>query len=234
MKSISFAKLITLGCFALMLPVACGDDDDDTPGPSKGGSSGSAGKGSAGEETGGVGGEGGASTGTQIPGTSKTSQTIECSTSCSSTKTTIALYIDPCCTPEAAGNECGVSSGFLSILGTDLKGACLPKDQPGELDASCATSPSKSVTVGTTTVPVNGFPGCCLPNGTCGFQVNEIVAQGFGQITKPNLGCVPSAAFGAPAVPCGAGGAGGGGAGGASGGEGGAPVVGGGGAGGAP
>lgn len=234
MKSISFAKLITLGCFALMLPVACGDDDDDTPGPSKGGSSGSAGAG--GESTGG--GEGGMATGTQIPGTSPMSETIECSTSCTSTKTGIGLYIDPCCTPEAAGNECGVASGFLTLLGTDLKGACLPKNQPGELDTACPSSPSKSVTVNTTTVPVDGFPGCCLPSGQCGFAVNEIIAEGFGSITKPNLGCVSAAAFGVTKVtPCGGGEGGTGGAGGAGGspaGDAGAPVVGGAGAGGAP
>ena len=51
MKSFSLAKLVTLGCFALLLPVACGDDDDDNGGPS-GGSAGTAGQ--AGEAAGGT------------------------------------------------------------------------------------------------------------------------------------------------------------------------------------
>lgn len=234
MKSISFAKLVTLGCFALMLPVACGDDDDDSPGPSKGGSSGSGGE--AGQPT--AGGEGGAPTGTVIPGTSKTKETIECSTSCTSTNTAIGLYLKPCCTPEAQGNLCGVDSGFLTLLGTDLKGACLPKVGPAEVDPACPTSPKTPVTVNGTTVEVDGFAGCCLPTGQCGFAVDAIKAAALGVVTQPNLGCVSGAAFGVTDLPSCGGGEGGtggvGGAGGSPSGDAGAPIVGGGGAGGAP
>jgi hypothetical protein len=225
MKSISFAKLLTLGCFALLLPVACGDDDDDTPTPPDGAS--------------GAGGEAPAT----IPGTGTSSETVECGAdACSSTKTLLpSLFIDPCCT--AGANTCGVDSGFLTLLGVDLKGACLPKDQPGELDSGCPSSSRASVPFNEQMVGVEGFKGCCRPNNTCGFLVDAVTTD-LGVFTSPGLGCVDPSAFGAPSdIPCGggeggSGGGGGGGTGGADGlggmsSEGGAPVVGGGGAGGA-
>jgi hypothetical protein len=236
MNSISFAKLLTLGCFALMLPVACGDDDGDDPGP-----------GAAGQAS--VGGEGGASA--EIPGTGDSSESIECGgDACVSTPTLLpSLFIDPCCT--AGTNSCGVSSGFLTLLGTDLGGACLPKDQPGELDSACPDSPANSVPFGGQPIGVEAFKGCCrAATNTCGFLVDDIITD-LGKFTSPKLGCVDSAAFTRePGVACGQGGGGGGGAGGGAGegagggaggeslgggaGEGGAPVVGGaGGAGGA-
>lgn len=235
MKSISFAKILTLGCFALLLPVACGDDDDDgNPGPS-GGSAGTAGQGVGGGEAGGdAGGAPGAPT---IPGTSDESETIECGgDDCASTGTLLpTLYINPCCT--AGANTCGVDSGFLTLLGTNLNGACLPKDQPGELDSACPDSEETSVPFNGQMVGVEGFKGCCRPNNTCGFLVDAI-ATDLGVFTSPELGCVDSAALGGPNVKCGEGAGGAGGAGGAAAGagpaEGGAPAAGAGGAGGAP
>jgi hypothetical protein len=234
MKSFSLAKLVTLGCFALLLPVACGDDDDDNGGPS-GGSAGTAGQ--AGEAAGGTTGEGGVPA-VMVPGTGTESETIECGgDDCSSTPTILkTLFIDPCCT--AAGDMCGVDSGFLTLLGVDLKGACLPKDQPGELDSACPDSPAQSVPFNGAMVGVKPFKGCCrAATNTCGFVANAIETDLLGKFTEPHLGCVDSAAFtGKPGGACGAGvgGAGGTGAGGMST-DGGAPVAGGaGGAGGAP
>lgn len=243
MKSFSFAKLLTLGCFALLLPVACGDDDEDgSPGPS-GGSAGSGGEapGVGGEAGGGAGGAGGAPAPASIPGTSTKSETIECGADdCSSTSTLLpTLFIKPCCTVGSAA--CGVDSGFLTLLGTDLDGACLPKDQPGELDSGCPDSPETAVPFNGQMIGVEGFKGCCRPNNTCGFLVNDISTD-LGDFTSPGLGCVDSSAFGVPGGECGegAGGAGGGGAGGAGGAAGGAAeggnptALGGAGAGGAP
>lgn len=235
MKSISFAKFLTLGCFALLLPVACGDDDDAPPPPS-----GMAGAGGEGE---------GGAPGLQIPGTSSTPTTIECGSSdCKSVSTLLGVFINPCCT---AADSCGLDSGFLTLIGTDLKGACLPQNKEDTAtDAACPSSPESSVMVGSQTIGVEGFKGCCRPNNTCGFMVDKITTE-VGVATSPGLGCVDPAAFGAPGnIPCGegAGGAGAGGAGaggegvggaplGGAGGmssEGGAPIAGGGGAGGAP
>jgi hypothetical protein len=204
MKSYSFAKLLTLGCFALLLPVACGDDDESTPGP----------VGSAGESSGG---EGGAAP-LQIPGTSPTSETIECSTACMSTATLAGVFLDPCCTDDDA-YACGVDSGFLTLLSVNLGGACLPKNQPGELDATCPDSPPSSVPYGTLTVDVKPFKGCCRPNNTCGFIVDSVDTNLGAAFAAPGLGCVDSSPFGEPVTACGggSGGAGGGGAGGAGG-----------------
>lgn len=238
MKSFSFAKVLTLGCLALLVPVACGDDDDSGPGPS-GGSSGSAGEAAAGEPSQGDGGMGGAPASAVIPGTGMTSETIECGgDDCSSIKTQLpTLWIDPCCTTTPA-DTCGVSSGFLTLLGVDLKGLCLPKNQPGTVDAACPDSPASSVPFGGQMVSVVPFKGCCRPNNTCGFVVDDIETDLGGAFTSPELGCVDSAAFtGQPAPGCGDGVGGAGGSGGVGGmpSEGGASMVGGaGGAGGAP
>ncbi|MDF3069655.1 MAG: hypothetical protein K0R38_5256 [Polyangiaceae bacterium] len=244
MKSFSFAKILTLGCFALLLPVACGDDDEGDGGP-VGGSGGSA----AGQSPGVGGAEAGSDAGgmpsVEIPGTSDSSTTTQCGgDECTSTETVLpTLFIDPCCT---AATTCGVDSGFLTLLGTDLKGACLPQNQPGELDSACPDSPANSVPFNGQSVGVKAFKGCCrAATNTCGFLVNDIVTDIFGPFTSPELGCVDSAAFtGEAGEACGegAGGAGGGSSGGAPGTggggaptEGGAPVVGGaGGAGGTP
>ncbi len=241
MKSFSFAKVLTLGCFAFLLPIACGDDDDDTNPLPTGGAAGET-SGVAGQSSeGGAGGE--APAPVVIPGTGTSSETIQCGgDDCTSTKTQLPnLWIDPCCT--ATADTCGVSSGFLSLLKVDLKGACLPKNQPGELDAACPDSPANSVPFMSSMVGVKPFKGCCrAATNTCGFVVNAIVTDVLGTFTSPELGCVDSGAFtGKPGAACGEG-AGGGGAGGAGGGDaggapsdGGAPISGGaGGAGGTP
>lgn len=231
MKSISFAKLLTLGCFALLLPVACGDDDDDAPNPPVGSS------GAGGEA------EGGAPSTPAIPGTGP-KQTIECGTdSCTSTATALGAnaFIDPCCAEGATA--CGVDSGFLTLIGVDLKGACIPKEQPGTVDSGCPSTEKTTVPYAGQMVGVEGFKGCCRPDNTCGFLVDTVDTDLGVAFAAPGLGCVDPKTFGATGTtPCGGGeggsGGGGGGAGGSDGlggmsSEGGAPV-GGGGAGGAP
>lgn len=223
MKSYSFAKALTLGCFVCMLlPIACGDDDDSPPGPSKGGSSGSGGESNGGDGPVDEGGAAGAKPGPlALPGTSNKSETIECNAAdCSSTPTLSSmLFINPCC---AQGNTCGVDSGFLQVLGTDLGGVCLPKHQPGPKDAACPDSPTQQVTVGVNKVQVKPFAGCCrAATGTCGFTV-DVIDTTIGAFTSPMLGCVDSAAFTkTPGAKCGDN-AGGGGAGGGDAGAGGA------------
>jgi hypothetical protein len=231
MKSISFAKALTVGCLmSLALPIACGDDDDDSPGPNNiGGDGNSAGEPSSNGGTGNMmtpaGGEGG--TGTPalvIPGTSTTSKTLQCGgEACKSTSTLLpTLFVDPCCTEDDA---CGVDTEFLVILQASFPAAdkCQPKNQPGEPDATCPTSAAKTLPVNGKNIPVPGFAGCCRADtGTCGVLMDDVVAMGFGKFTSPMLGCVDAAPFfpGAEPKPCGAGvgGGGGGGAGGASGG----------------
>jgi hypothetical protein len=196
MKYVSFAKLLTLACFALALPVACGDDDDKPAPEAAAGQSGSGGEG------GGV---------PEIPGTSATPETIQCATEeCKSTSTLAGNFLDPCCT--AGERACGVDSGFLTLLDVDLGGACLAKAQPGEEDATCPDSTGKTVPYQSFMVNVKPFKGCCRPDNTCGYLVNTVDTN-LGEFTAPELGCVDSSVFGAPVTGCG-GGVGGGGAGG--------------------
>jgi len=237
MKLFSFAKLLTLGCFVgLLMPIACGDDDDDnTPAPSKGGSGGSGGKASAGDT-----GDGGADTtptagkggmagsagmggmSLNIPGTSTTNKSIMCGgAACMSTKTLLpTLFVDPCCTDDMA---CGVDTGFFAVVKADFKGECAAKMQEGPLDTACPDSKDQLLPVAGQMVPVPGFKGCCrAATGTCGVLVNDVNATGFGKFTSPNLGCVDSEPFfGKPGAACGGGegGAGGGGGGAGMGGE---------------
>jgi hypothetical protein len=222
MKSISFAKALTLGCvMSLAFPIACGDDDDDSPAPNVGGDgSSSAGESSTSGGTGSVmpaGGEGG--TGAPalvIPGTSETSETIQCGgDDCKSTTTLLpTLFVDPCCT---ADDACGVATDFLLVLGASFPDKCQSKNQPGELDATCPDSAAKALPVNGNNVPVPGFAGCCRADtGTCGVVIDDVVAMGFGKFSSPMLGCVDAAPFfpGEEPKPCGPGAGGSGGAGG--------------------
>jgi hypothetical protein len=242
MKSISFAKALTLGCLmTLALPIACGDDDDDNGGAAgKGGSAGSSAgeKSSAGDNTGNTssGGDGGAAPAMPIPGTSETSITKECGGSaggaggaaagdCTSTKTKLPnLFIDPCCT--TVGDTCGVDSGFLKLLDPTFPQVCLPKAQPAveDVDGVCEDSTGSVLPYNGIDVHVKGFKACCrAATGTCGVVVDDIDTMELGVFTSPGLGCVDSAPFtGKPGASCdgsssgGAGGAGGAGTGGAA------------------
>ena len=113
--------------------------------------------------------------------------------------------IEACCT---ANNECGLDGAPFEQYGAHFTDPCQPLDQPGDLDSECGSSPP---------VPTEGFgdltfPGCCTPEGRCGYMLNTA----FG-IIQLGLGCVDAEPFldgGVPAScskgPGGPGGAGGG------------------------
>lgn len=221
------------------LPVACGDSEDNpVPNPNVGGEDGEGGSGaSAGEGPGPIieGGSGGAPGGVMLPGTTTMSETIECDEEpmCESTPTFLpTLFINSCC---AADGSCGVSTEFLSGLGT-FDPPCQPKGQEGDLDASCPDSAAQMVPVGAMMYPVAGFKGCCrAATGTCGVIVDKITSGPI-EFADFGLGCTDSAPFfeGAEGAPCGegTGGSGAGGSGAGGGGAGPTEPVGGGGAGG--
>ena len=238
MKSFSFPKALTLGCLlVLAVPVACGDDESNPkPTPSDAGAGGEV------SGTGGIpstdGGAGGAAPVVQLPpGISDTSKTEMCTDEPKCASAAVGpVFIDPCC----AGDACGLSTGFLGLVGAKFDTECQPKGQVGEVDASCPTSAASAVPFNGVMLPIDGFVGCCRENGKCGVVVDAVVSPVAGPVASLGLGCVDSAPFfpGKTIDSCGAGGGGNGGAGGVSGGgapgtDGGAPVGGSGDAGGA-
>jgi hypothetical protein len=228
MKSSSFAKALTVGCFVLVaVPVACGDDTSN-PSPAPRHSAGAGGDdGTAGERGMPVGGVAGASGApSMLPdGISDTPKTIECSTSCDSAKVglgkTSVFYLDPCC-GGAGMDECGLSTAFLGAAGVTVDKACEPKAQPGPIDDACPMPPVAVIPMGDTMISLDPFHGCCRADtGTCGVYVDAVtLGSGLVPLGKLGLGCIDSAPFfgGEPGAPCGAsGGAGGAGSGGAAG-----------------
>jgi len=191
MKSLSIKRAFTLGCLVcLALPLACGDDDDGAPGAAgKGGSAGSAGKGST-SGSGGRAGEGGA--GTELPpGLSDEPSTLECGAETCDSEAVAGLYhINPCC---AADSACGLDTTFLAAVGAQFSEVCQAHDQPGTDEGSCPAVTGLMVPVQGVPLPLEAFPGCCRPDGTCGVVVNDVRA-GFPLATL-NLGCVDAAPF---------------------------------------
>jgi len=246
MKSYSFTKAVTLACLVgLSLPIACGDDDDDTSGAagnsgtagtsSTAGTAGKGGGATAGTGTGGepgAAGKGGTGGATMLPpGLSDTPSTESCGAdTCNSAMAGPSVYVDPCCT---SGDACGLDTGFLSLVGATFKEVCQPLAQPGDLDDSCdaATGLTVPFQVGGNTlmVPLDPFPGCCREDGTCGVVVDDVTSgNGKLPIGQFGLGCVDAAPFFGKTTSCGggSGGAGGAGAGGdGSGGAGGSILV---------
>ena len=217
MKSFSFGKALTLGCLVcLVLPVACGDDDDTTAKPGTGGEPGAAGQ-SATE-----GGAGGAAPALMVPGTSDMTKTIKCGTAmCSSVKTIIPgpVYVNPCCAGDA-GDACGVDTQFFGILKTGFKEVCQAVHQEGPVDTGCPDSAEQMIMVQGAPFSVPGFAGCCRADtGTCGVVIDQIPVTGIPlPFAAPMLGCADATPFFAPgtvAKACGAGGNGAGGGGGA-------------------
>lgn len=236
MKNFSFAKALTLGtllCFSL--PVACGDDDDNTN-PMNTPSGGSDAGGDSGNNTP-EGGAGGAAPAMLPPGLSTAASTKMCGAdTCKSAAVGPAVFVDPCCD---AVDGCGLNTGFLSLVGAKFKDVCQSRDQAGDPSDTCnpATGLIVPFQMGGTTlmVPLDPFAGCCRPDGTCGVVVDKVTSGGGKlPIADLGLGCVDAAPF-ANGVVTKCSGEGMGGAGGMSGG--GAPGVAGaatGGAGGAP
>lgn len=224
MKSISFAKALTLGCLmTLALPIACGDDDDDSPAPNPnvGGESsgGEPTMGDGGEPTMGDGGTGGsAPVVTLPPGLSATPSKMACGdVMCSSSPLLGGKYnVDPCCVADEA---CGLATDFLDAANGGFDDSCQPLAQPADTsDESCPESASVLIPVGAAMAPLTPLPGCCrAETGTCGYVLDAVDITGIGQVGDLGLGCVDATPFlpdGDTAAPCGAGGGGSGGAGG--------------------
>ena len=203
----------------LALPVACGDDETNPP--AKGGSD-------AGGEAGASnppvdGGAGGAAPSTLPPGLSNTSKTEMCTDEPACKSAAVGpVFIDPCC----AGDACGLSTGFLGLVGAKFEEECQAKGQVGAIDNDCPTSAASMVPFSGQMLPINGFVGCCRENGKCGVVVNEVVSPALGPVANLGLGCVDAAPFFPGETPdscdgvSSGGGAGGGGAGGAAAGDG--------------
>jgi len=206
----------------LSLPVACGDDDDSSPGGAgKAGSGGSAGSSGASGKSGSANGsagetpsmtsEGGIS-GMLPPGLSDVPSTTTCGADkCSSAKVT-NVYVDPCCTTM---DSCGLDTGFLDLVGASFDEKCQPLAQPGTEDASCPDATGLKVPYGTGEVALDPLAGCCREDGTCGVAVDNVTVLGGISIATFGLGCVDGKPFFGAARPCG-GGSGGNGAGGAA------------------
>jgi len=209
MKSFSFAKALTVGCLlCLTLPVACGDDDDDS-GPSKPGSGGEP-SGIAGQSSTDAG-TGGATTEPLPDGLSNTPSTKACGSEMCSSAKAVTVYVNPCC---AADDACGLDTGFLALVGAQFTEVCQAHNQPGDRDETCADAADLMIPYGSSTIAIDPFVGCCRPNGTCGVVI-DTVTSGGGKlpIAKFELGCVDAAPFFKGQVSnCGAGGNGGGGA----------------------
>lgn len=225
MKSFSFAKALTLGCLVcLTLPVACGDDDDGKPNtPSGGSANGGAGTADAGSASD----DGGASGAPGLPdGLSNKPSSETCGENmCESVSVAGAVYVDPCC---AAGDACGLDTGFLELVGAQFTDRCQIKDQPGDVDDACPAAEGLSVPFQGASIKLDPFAGCCRPNGTCGVVVNNVTsAAGKLPLAAFGLGCIEGAPFfGGEVTTCGAGGGGNGGNGGAGGmGAGGEPAT---------
>lgn len=203
---------------ALVLPVACGDDET-TPTPNKGGSDagGEAGSGTTGGNPTDAG-AGGVAT-MLPPGISDTSKTEMCGGDSCKSAAVGPVFIDPCC----ADDSCGLSTGFLALVGANFADECQPKGQVGEVDEACPTSAPSAVPFNGAMLPINGFVGCCRENGKCGVVVDDVTSPALGTAPVANLGlgCVDAAPFfpGKTPAACGgsSGGAGSGGAGGADG-----------------
>jgi hypothetical protein len=115
-------------------------------------------------------------------------------------------------------DSCGLDTALLGALGVMFDATCQPLDQPGTVDPECPGTESVMVDGGITVQ----FPGCCRPNGQCGYWAEEVsLIPGLPGL-ELGLGCVDSTPFldgGAP-ENCGSGSGG-------AGGEGGAPAAGG-------
>ncbi|MCA9594728.1 MAG: hypothetical protein KC776_15515 [Myxococcales bacterium] len=125
------------------------------------------------------------------PATEAGAGSIACgSATCNSLSIQGVITLQPCC----AVTGCGlvVDSTVSGFIGVDP--GCYGLDQPGSADSTC---PQFSIAN-----PLGGgnidFPGCCHPDGTCGFAMD---LTSFGQ-GAPNLGCVQQTCTGGAAKSC--------------------------------
>jgi len=118
--------------------------------------------------------------------------------------------VAPCCAG-ASGDKCGLDTSLLEQLGIRFPEVCQEKNQPGAEDANC---PKQTFTIMTFNLSI---PGCCRPNGKCGYLANKIGVPGVAEV-QFDLGCVDSTPFldGGTPPSCSGGGDGSGGSGGSS------------------
>src|SRR5690606_9371078 len=154
----------------LTLTCGCGQTKSDHAAPSSGGSS-NAGSSNAGSSNAGgtnAGAGGGASGGGSIgvaPGCDLSA--------CRSAK--------PCC----AGDTCGYD---VSMFGARLPTACIAQNHPGTQTTECVAR-EPLCDVGGVCAPL---PGCRLPDGSCGYWLNELPLVGEEVIVhEVKAGCVP-------------------------------------------
>ena len=112
--------------------------------------------------------------------------------------------IEACC---ADGDVCGLDGAPFAQYGAVFEEDCQPRNQPGQLDDECPSSTPYPTDLGELE-----FPGCCKPDGRCGYLVNSALG-----VVPLGLGCVDATPFldGGTPTSCTPGGGGGGGAGGA-------------------
>ena len=165
---------------AVALP-ACGGNSSNDNNTRAGGSGGGSGKGS-----GGSGGKG-ASAGTA--GDASIPKPVVCGKAMCKPVVIpqVQDFAIPGCCADADTNTCGLDSTVLAMFGPSFAEACQPLAQPGVKDASCPNSAATPVSGTALTIK---FPGCCRPNGQCGYQLDSI-----GGVIALGLGCVDSSPF---------------------------------------
>lgn len=158
---------VLMACAGLLALAACGESESN-------GSSGD----SSGSSDGGSGGNGGVGS-TGAPPAGMMCGDVQCEG--------LSLGIpgvpqaDACCPEDDSGEPCGIETEFLADYDIDLGRECQPLNSPGELDANCPESPPIMVSE---SLSLPGFPGCCLPEGKCGFMMDSILTIELG------LGCI--------------------------------------------
>ncbi len=114
--------------------------------------------------------------------------TIQCGAQSCTGLSIAGNVINPCCTVDGCGMD--LPQSVAGLIG--MAPGCYGVGQAGGADATC---PMFSVAN-----PLGGgnidFPGCCQPDGECGFVIDT---SGFG---GPNLGCVSQECNGGPAKTC--------------------------------
>lgn len=114
--------------------------------------------------------------------------TIQCgSNSCTGISAGGLLTINPCCTLDGCGLN--IESTVSGLIG--ISAGCYGVGQAGKADTTCPKYTADNPLGGTIE-----FPGCCRPDGECGFAVDT---SSFG---GPDLGCVPQECNGGPAKTC--------------------------------
>jgi hypothetical protein len=179
----------TCGVAAAVAAPACGGSSSSSDDSSGAGTGGAAGGGSS---------QGGAGKGSGAAGRTGAPTAVPCGNEmCAGISVPLAQLEVPGCCADAKTNTCGIDTSALPMMasGQGLP-ACQPVAPAGKPDATCASSPS---------IPVMGIPvtapGCCTPNGVCGYDLNRV-----GGFISLGLGCVDATPFadGGTAVPCGA------------------------------